>query len=75
MRRKPSRVERVLQVFLDAPDAQHYGLDIAKKARFRWSTPYPELARLETSGRISSGWEYPPPADRRRRRVYWLTRS
>lgn len=68
---RPSKRQRVLQVFLDRPGQRLYGLDIARLARAKGGSIYPALARLETERWIFSDWE-DPAADAPRRRVYWL---
>src|ERR1022692_4150405 len=47
-------VARVLRLFLDEPDASHYGLELMKATGFRSGTLYPVLARLERAGWIRS---------------------
>jgi len=65
----------VLDVFLAASDADHYGLAIGTATRLPSGTIHPILARLEGLGWLSSTWEVVDPADagRPRRRLYRLT--
>ena len=69
----PTKV--VLAVLLDAPAADHYGLDIAEKAGLKSGSLYPILGRLEDRGWLASRWEDIDPAaeGRPRRRYYRLT--
>src|SRR4051794_20177884 len=65
----------VLDVFLGASDADHYGLAIGAATRLPSGTIHPILARLEGLGWLTSTWEEIDPADagRPRRRLYRLT--
>src|SRR3954468_12601793 len=67
--------QRVLGVLLNEPLAEHYGLEIAKRAELASGSIYPILARLEAAGWVTSGWEEIDEAKegRRRRRYYRLT--
>jgi PadR family transcriptional regulator, regulatory protein PadR len=68
-------VARVLRLFLDEPDAPHYGLELMKATGFRSGTLYPVLARLERTGWIRSQREDIDPVTEGRppRRYYQLT--
>ena len=66
---------RVLKVLLDEPLAEHFGLEISRKAELPTGSIYPILARLEQAGWLQSAWEDIDPvvAGRRRRRYYRLS--
>jgi PadR family transcriptional regulator, regulatory protein PadR len=68
-------LERVLRVFLDDPNARHYGYDLMKAAHLASGTLYPMLARLQDQGLVTSRWE--PQAEaaggRPPRKYYQLT--
>jgi PadR family transcriptional regulator len=66
---------RVLKVLLDEPLAEHFGLEISRKAGLPTGSIYPILARLEQAGWLDSSWEDIDPvvAGRRRRRYYQLS--
>ena len=75
MPRTPSlQTQRVLAALLDDPEGEHYGLEIAKRAKLASGTLYPILARLEKAGWVTSEWEAidPAVAGRRARRYYVL---
>jgi len=65
----------VLNVLLDAPDADRYGVEIGGSAGLPSGTVHPILARLEGVGWITSRWEDVDPreAGRPARRYYRLT--
>jgi PadR family transcriptional regulator PadR len=65
----------VLQVFANAPNDGHYGLEICRAIGLPGGTIYPLLARLEEAGWLTSGWEDIDPVKegRRPRRYYRLT--
>ena len=77
MTRRPSlQTLEVLSIMLDSgASAQHYGLELAKKAKIPTGTIYPILRRLETQGWVSSTWEQvnPKVEGRPRKRLYELT--
>jgi DNA-binding PadR family transcriptional regulator len=66
---------QVLQVLLDAPADEHYGLKISETSGLPTGSIYPILTRLETAGWVSSAWEDIDESaeGRRRRRYYQLT--
>jgi DNA-binding PadR family transcriptional regulator len=66
---------RVLRVMIDAPAAEHYGLELAENAGLPIGSIYPILARLERAKWIESAWEDIDPSreGRRPRRYYRLT--
>jgi PadR family transcriptional regulator PadR len=68
---------QVLSVLLDDPQAEHYGLQISKRAELPTGSVYPILARLEQHGWVESAWEQIDPVaeGRRPRRYYRLTPS
>jgi DNA-binding PadR family transcriptional regulator len=57
------------------PNAEHYGLEVARTARLKSGSLYPILARLEQYGWIAGVWEDIDPRQegRRPRRLYRLT--
>ena len=69
------QVLTVLNVMLEEPTGDWYGLDLANRASLKTGTIYPILARLETAGWLSSAREAIDPAEagRPRRRLYRLT--
>jgi PadR family transcriptional regulator, regulatory protein PadR len=72
------QVLRVLQVLVDAGEAERYGLELCDETELPSGTIYPIVARLERAGWLESRWEAPglhavrktPP-----RRYYRLTRD
>lgn len=74
-RRAALRDRKVLNALLAASDRRLDGLEIADKAGLVTGTVYPNLARLEASGLVDSGWDVPDPHPdgRPRRLLYWLT--
>jgi PadR family transcriptional regulator, regulatory protein PadR len=69
------QTQMVLRVLLSDFQRELYGLEIAKAAGLPSGSIYPILARLETTGWITSDWENINEAaeGRRRRRYYKLT--
>jgi PadR family transcriptional regulator, regulatory protein PadR len=49
--------QRVLEVLLDDPQRELYGLEIGEAAGLRSGTVHPILARLEGYGWLASRWE------------------
>ena len=68
----PTRL--VLEVFLEDPQRQLYGLEICALAGLQTGTIHPILARLEKVGWLRSTWEQidPQKEGRPRRRYYRL---
>lgn len=68
-------VQRVLNVFLEAPDESRYGLELMRETRLQSGTLYPVLARLERVGWLVSEKESIDPVREGRpaRRYYRLT--
>src|SRR5690242_16325979 len=68
-------LQLVLQVLLDDPDRQLYGLEIGAAAGLASGTVHPLLARLEANSWLESQWEDidPSSAGRPARRYYRLT--
>ena len=64
---------RVLDVLLDDPTSEHYGLAVANAAGLRSGTLYPIMARLEKAGWLESRWETDDTARGPRRRLYRFT--
>ncbi|MFI9509078.1 PadR family transcriptional regulator [Nocardia sp. NPDC052566] len=66
---------QVLQVLLDGPAEQHYGLKISQASGLPTGSIYPILTRLETAGWVTSAREDIDESaeGRRRRRYYQLT--
>src|SRR5690242_11086038 len=71
----PTRL--VLEALLADPDAELYGLELARAAGLPTGTVHPILARLEGTGWVTSRWEDvdPSAAGRPPRRYYRLTPS
>lgn len=67
--------QRVLEMLLDGPDREYYGLEIGEGAGLRSGTVHPILARLEGYGWVTSRWEDVDPSAEGRppRRYYRLT--
>ena len=65
----------VLSAILSDPDAEWYGLELAKQARLGPGTIYPILDRLLKAGWLERHWENvdPKAEGRPRRRLYRLT--
>ncbi|RSM91458.1 PadR family transcriptional regulator [Kibdelosporangium aridum] len=64
----------VLEVLLDEPNAEHYGMELCAAAGLPSGTIHPILARLENFGWLISRWEDVDPSEqgRPRRRYYKL---
>ncbi|MGC1209061.1 MAG: PadR family transcriptional regulator, partial [Ornithinimicrobium sp.] len=73
--RMTGTTQAVLEAFLAGPKADHYGLQIGAETALPSSTIHPILARLESIGWLTSGWEEidPAQAGRPKRRYYRLT--
>lgn len=69
------QVLAVLNVMLEAPTADWYGLELANRVKLKSGTIYPLLARLEGFGWLESRKEEVDPSEegRPRRRLYRLT--
>ena len=69
----PTRL--VLEALLADPDAELYGLELARAAGLPTGTVHPILARLEGVGWVRSRWEDVDPSEARRppRRYYRVT--
>ncbi|GIH07140.1 hypothetical protein Rhe02_52070 [Rhizocola hellebori] len=69
------QVQAVIQVLLDHPTGEVYGLELGAVTGIRSGTLHPILARLETLGWVESRWEDIDPAEvgRPRRRYYRLS--
>ena len=64
----------VLDVLTNAPsDDPAWGLRLCEVTGYGTGTIYPALDRLMKAGWITDHWEYPPPQDRPRRRLYEVT--
>jgi len=77
--RKPRQLSaeaaRVVQLFVDEPESERYGLDIIRLARIPSGSLYPILHRLEERGLLVSSWddlEVAIAQKRRPRRLYRL---
>jgi PadR family transcriptional regulator, regulatory protein PadR len=71
-------IRGVLSVFMNAPDEELYGLELARGADLASGTLYPMLARLEGAGLVESRHEAPElfrGSGRPPRRYYRLTRD
>jgi DNA-binding PadR family transcriptional regulator len=76
MTRRPSlQTLEVLQLMVQQPTADYYGLELAKAAGIPTGTIYPILRRLEDGGWVESSWENidPHQEGRPRKRLYRLT--
>jgi DNA-binding PadR family transcriptional regulator len=64
----------VLDVLTSSPlDDPPWGLRLCEQTSYGTGTIYPALDRLLKIGWIEDRWEDPPPADRPRRRYYYVT--
>lgn len=68
-------VVRLLQAFLEDPDAPHFGAELIKKAHVSSGSLYPALRRFEGAGWVEAEEEDidPSEAGRPARRYYTLT--
>jgi PadR family transcriptional regulator, regulatory protein PadR len=74
--RRTHTLMAVLRVLSDNKDDDHYGLDLARKARINPGSVYPILIRLELEGWLTSHWEdIDESAEGRRRRKYYRLTS
>jgi len=66
---------RLLDVLLQDPTKEYFGLELADAAGIHTGTIYPQLARLEQLGWLTSAWEEINEREigRRRRRYYRMT--
>lgn len=67
------QVLKLLEVLIDDLSAERYGFELSKSTGLKSGTLYPILARLESAGWLSSGWESAAVTGRPRRRYYHLT--
>lgn len=69
------QVQRVLEVLLDDPREEWYGLELIQETGILSGSLYPILMRLERFGLLESRWEDIDETveGRRRRRYYRLT--
>lgn len=64
----------VLDVLASSPpDDPVWGLRLCELTGYGSGTVYPALDRLLNAGWIEDRWEEPPPADRPRRRFYFIS--
>uniref|UniRef100_UPI002F910D2C PadR family transcriptional regulator n=1 Tax=Streptomyces sp. NBC_01562 TaxID=2975879 RepID=UPI002F910D2C len=68
-------VVRLLQAFLEDPEAPHFGAELTKKAHVSSGSLYPALRRFEAAGWVEGETEDidPSEAGRPARRYYTLT--
>ena len=73
--RMTTTTQLVLDVLLDDPAAERYGLEVGSAAGLPSGTVHPILARLEGVGWVQSRWEDVDPREEGRpaRRYYRLT--
>jgi PadR family transcriptional regulator PadR len=75
-RRRSHQTRLILQVLLDAPSEQFYGLEIVRASGVGVGTAYAILRRLEDEGLIDGSWEdSSPSAEGRPRRRYYRLNS
>lgn len=74
-RRITRQTEQILLTFLENPNEERWGAEIAPRTALASGTLYPALIRLERFGWLSSRWEEVDrvEAKRPRRRLYRLT--
>jgi PadR family transcriptional regulator, regulatory protein PadR len=64
----------ILDVLTNSPlDDPPWGLRLCEQTGYGTGTIYPAVDRLLRAGWIESKWEDPAPADRPRRRYYFVT--
>ncbi len=64
----------VLDILTNSPlDDPPWGLRLCEQTGYGTGTIYPAVDRLLKVGWIEDRWEDPPPADRPRRRYYFVT--
>jgi DNA-binding PadR family transcriptional regulator len=73
--RTTTTLVKVLEVFLDDPAAERYGLDVMRVTGYPSGTIYPVLTRLLDAGWLDAHWEDIDPvlAGRPARRWFRLT--
>lgn len=73
-RNRSHQSKLILQVLLDAPDDEAYGLEVVRASGVPAGTTYAILRRLEDEGLLDGRWEQMDPADEGRppRRYYRL---
>jgi PadR family transcriptional regulator, regulatory protein PadR len=73
-RRRSHQTRLILQVLLDAPADEAYGLEVVRASGVPAGTSYAILRRLEDEGLLDARWEEMSPADEGRppRRYYRL---
>lgn len=64
---------KLLEALMDGGPSDRYGFELSRVTGLKSGTLYPILARLESAGWLSSGWESAETAGRPRRRYYRLT--
>ena len=70
--RRTHTLMAVLRALVDDSSEDHYGLELAAKARINPGTVYPILIRLEGEGWVIGHWEeIDESAEGRRRRKYY----
>jgi DNA-binding PadR family transcriptional regulator len=67
------QVLKLLEALVESEARDRYGFELLKVTGLKSGTLYPILARLESAGWLSSGWESAETAGRPRRRYYRLT--
>jgi len=73
-RRRSHQVRLILQVLLDAPENEVYGLEVVRASGVATGSCYAILRRLEDEGLLDARWEQldPSQAGRPPRRYYRL---
>lgn len=73
-RKRSHQTKLILQVLLDAPDDEAYGLEVVRASGVGAGTAYAVLRRLEDEGLLDGRWEQISPEDEGRppRRYYRL---
>lgn len=67
------QVLKLLEALVQGGSTDRYGFELSKMTGLKSGTLYPILARLESAGWLTSGWESAETTGRPRRRYYRLT--
>lgn len=67
------QVLKLLEALVESGPTDRHGFELSKVTGLKSGTLYPMLARLESAGWLTSGWESAEATGRPRRRYYRLT--
>jgi len=71
VRKRSHQTKLILQVLLDAPGDEAYGLEVVRASGVPAGTAYAILRRLEDEGLLDGRWEQISPADEGRPPRYY----